>query len=292
MPSMKQFRLPNGQNVFYRSKLDLDILSRELLTNDHLYLRNGISLNEGDCVFDVGANIGFFLLSLNRILKHGKVFAFEPISEIFEVLERNAEAHNHLDVKLFPCGLSKSIGSATFTYFPRTSVASTMYPDSSDDFRRNSRRFVLEEIGARSSILRFLTAVTPAWLWYPITELVRRHYHATKEVTCQLRTLSDVINDLEIEWIDLLKVDTEGAEEDVLAGLEPWHWARIKQAVIEVHQGPASLKRMEQLLQQKGFDTSSEPVLPGVDHLHVVFARRKVPVFEPPTHETSTEVGS
>lgn len=274
MPGVKQFELANGQKVFYRSKVDLDILSRELLSDDHLYIKHGITLCDGACVLDVGANIGFFMLSLNRMLKSGRVLAFEPVPEIFEVLERNAAAHNHLDLKLFACGLSKESGQASFTYFPRTSVASTMYPDTSEEFKRNSRRFVRQEISSRSRFMRRLSAVTPEWFWYPLTESVRRFYHTTRKVACQLRTLSEIIEAENLERIDLLKVDTEGAEEDVLAGLDDAHWPRVQQAVVEVHQGPASLARMEQFLQQRGFSTASEQVLPEVDHLHVVFAVR------------------
>lgn len=274
MPGMKQIQLANGQTVFYRSKIDLDILSRELLSDDHLYLKHGIALHDGACVLDVGANIGFFLLSLNRILKRGRVLAFEPVPEIFEVLERNATAHNHLDTKLYACGLSKAPGQATFSYFPRTSVASTMYPDTSKEFKRNSRKFVRHEISSRNRLMRRLSAVTPEWFWYPLTETVRRFYHATRQVTCQLRTLSDIVDEENLECIDLLKVDTEGAEEDVLAGLSDGHWPRVQQAVVEVHKGIESLTRMEHFLQSRGFATTSEQVLPGVDHLHVIFALR------------------
>ena len=69
-------------------------------------------------------------------------------------------------------------------------------------------------------------------------------------------------------------MDTEGAEEDVLAGIEPDHWIRIRQVVVEVHHGKDSLHRMEHLLQSHGFTTNSEPVFPGLDHVHVVYARR------------------
>ena len=116
--------------------------------------------------------------------------------------------------------------------------------------------------------------VTPGWFWFPLAELLRRFFQSSKQVTCQLRKLSDVIREQQIEAIDLLKVDTEGAEEDVLAGIEPEHWSRIRQAVVEVHHGKESLERMERLLRSYGFTTSSEPVVPGVDHLHVVYARR------------------
>ena len=190
------------------------------------------------------------------------------------VLKLNAERHNRLDLKLLNCGLSKNSGDATFTYFPRTSVISSMFPDESAEFRKNSREFVIEEIKRVHSLLRYAVEVTPSWFWFPLAELLRRFFHSSKKISCRLRTLSEVIREQQIEVIDLLKVDTEGAEEDVLAGIEPGHWIRIRQVVVEVHHGKDSLERMEHLLQSHGFTTNSEPVFPGLDHVHVVYARR------------------
>jgi FkbM family methyltransferase len=260
--------------VYYRSKVDVDILSRELLKDDNLYLRHGITLAPGSCVFDVGANIGFFMLFVNKLISEGKIIGFEPIPEVFEVLQLNAERHNKLALRLLNCGLSRQAGQAEFAYCPRTSVASTMFPDSSADYKRNSRQFVLEEIRNFHPALRWAVDCTPKWLWFLLTESLRAYYQSTKKVNCQLRRLSDVIREEQIEVIDLLKVDTEGAEEDVLAGIDADHWPRIRQAVVEVHHGPESLLRMQQLLQSHGFQTVSEPVVPGVEHLHVVYAKR------------------
>ncbi len=46
--------------------------------------------------------------------------------------------------------------------------------------------------------------------------------------------------------MDLLKVDVEGAELDVLRGVDPQDWARIRQVVVEVRSslvGRAQLRR-------------------------------------------------
>ncbi len=274
MSKILQCELANGMDVFYRSKVDVDILSRELLKDDNLYLRHGITIEPGDCVFDVGANIGFFILFLNKLISEGTIFSFEPIPDIFEVLRLNAELHNRLTLRLMNCGLSQQAGQAEFAYCPRTSVASTMYPDTSADYRRSSRRFVLEEMRQFHPALRKAIDVTPAWFWYPLTECLRAYYQSTRKVVCQLRKLSDVIREEQVNAIDLLKIDTEGAEEDVLGGIDEEHWPIIRQAVVEVHDGHEGRIRMEELLQSHGFQTASEPVVPGVDHLFVVYARR------------------
>jgi FkbM family methyltransferase len=273
MQVIKECTLGNGKRVYYRSKADVDVLSRELF-EDPIYLRHGLTLHDGAVVIDVGANIGFFLLGLAQRLKHASVYCFEPLRDTFEVLERNAADLGGLTTRLFNCGLSKSSGTAVFTYFPRMSVASTMYPDHSAEFRRDSRRFVLEELKYRSAGWRAVLATTPEWVWFPLTELVRRHYQKTREVTCELKRLSDVIADEEIECIDLLKVDTERAEVDVLNGIDSFHWNRIRQVIVEVHEGRPVVDQVVQLLEEHGFITVSEPTVPGLDQLFMIYARR------------------
>lgn len=278
MLAIRHSTLPNGQVVSYRSRADFDILAREFIDAPQgMYLENGIRLRDGDCVFDVGANIGFFLMQLNRLLTHGRVFCFEPIPAIFEVLQINAARHNHLDCSLHNIGLSSADGSATFTYFPRTSVASTMQQDMTADFRRQSRRFILHEMRSRGGWLGIAAAVAPEWCWYPVTEIVRRYFQHAQHVTCQLQSLSSFIDTHAVQRIDLLKLDTEGAEEKVLAGIDARHWPLIRQAVVEVHSGIDSLRRVETILSTKGFSITSRQLLPGIDHLHVVFARRISP---------------
>ena len=275
MQAIRESTLPNGQVVAYRSRTDFDILAREFIDDSRgMYLGNGIHLRDGDCVFDVGANIGFFLLQLNRVLKRGRVFCFEPIPEIYEVLQLNAAHHNHLDCTLHNIGLSSADGSAQFTYFPRTSVASTMQQDTSAEFCRHSRRFILHEMQARGGMLRLAATVVPEWCWYPVTEIVRRYFQHAQHVTCRLQSLSSFIDIHSVDRIDLLKIDTEGAEDKVLAGIDSRHWPLIRQAVVEVHSGIDGRCRVEKLLASHGFDVLGRQLLPRVEHLHVVYATR------------------
>ncbi len=265
--------LANGLEIAYESKANLDILQREIFT-DYLYGRHGIQFREGDCIFDVGANLGFFLLRLNQLLSNARVLAFEPIPATFELLKLNADRHNKLTLELFNCGLSDTAGEATFTHYPLTSVASTMCPQDSAEFRRNSRRFVLEEIKERGGLLRGLASVTPGWLWFPLTETIRRIYQRAVRVNCKLDTLSGVIERLGIERIDVLKIDTEGAEHAVLAGLRDEHWPLVRQIIVEVHDGMPGLESVLSVLTRHNFRATHEKPLPNVDHLYVVYAKR------------------
>ena len=277
--------LPNGLEIKARSKANLQILWNEMYEDD-IYSQFEIDLPEGACVFDVGANIGFFVMYLNSRLKDGRVFAFEPIPETFGLLRQNSEAHNKLDLTLFNCGLSKNKGHATFTHFRRINVASTMYPDNSKEFRQDSRKFVLQELRSKNRALRFLVDVTPQWLWYPLTETTRRFYQSGRRVECQISTVSDVIGEHEVSKIDLLKVDTEGSEDDVLSGIRDEHWLIIDQVIVEVHKGVEGLERITTLLAEKGFGTEVMQPHFDIDNLFIVFGNRRKTKEHRAMHQT------
>jgi len=265
--------LPSGHQIAYDSQANLDILRREIL-DDRIYQDRGIRLENGDCIVDVGANIGMFVLLLNQVLTEARVVALEPIPATYQLLEINCGRHNRLQLSLHNCGLARVAGETEFDHFPLTSVASSMFPSDSVEFYRNSRRFILTEIRGRGAPLRWLVDTLPEWSWYPLTETIRRIYQRREKVRCRLETLSGIIDHEQLERIDLLKIDTEGAEHEILAGIEPSHWPRIKQAIIEVHDGLPGVESVLEVLRSHGFHTSYEKLLATVDHLYVVYATR------------------
>lgn len=61
-------------------------------------------VNMNSVVLDVGANIGYYTLLLAKIVK--KVYAFEPDTENFKILEKNVEENNLTNVVL----VNKAVG--------------------------------------------------------------------------------------------------------------------------------------------------------------------------------------
>ena len=120
-----------------------------------------------------------------------------------------------------------------------------------------------------------LVGCTPRLAWWPITEMVRRYYRSAIRVECQLRTISDVIDENNIQRIDYLKVDTEGAEMHALNGIRSEHWSIVKQAVIEVHEGKPALRQVLELLDTNGFQTIVVQPCKERDHLNMVYATRQ-----------------
>lgn len=270
---IKKATLPGGLEIGYKSATALNILQREFFC-DRQYETAGIALCDGDVVFDVGANIGFFTLYLNRTLRNATVYCFEPIPETFSLLRHNVDANTHLDVRLFNIGLAERCGRERFRYFPRMNVNSSMNVDDSAKARSDARRFVLEEIRNRNGAGRLLVRWVPYVLLWPALELLRRWGTKYKLVECTLRTLSDVVTEEQIERIDLLKIDVEGAEEAVLSGISEQHWPWVRQIMIETHFGPDQAHRVDELLRRRGFQTRVAPSVEGVDNLHLIVGLR------------------
>lgn len=72
------------------------------------------SLKPGMTFVDVGANIGYYTLLAARLVgSHGRVFAFEPCPNNFQLLEGSVRANGHTNVTLVRKAVSDRSGSAT-----------------------------------------------------------------------------------------------------------------------------------------------------------------------------------
>ena len=60
-----------------------------------------------------------------------------------------------------------------------------------------------------------------------------------ESVECEIRRLDDVLRELQIDKVDLIKIDCEGAEADVFAGLSPAMLQRCQWIVGELHDASA-----------------------------------------------------
>ena len=89
--------------------------------------------------------------------------------------------------------------------------------------------------------------------------------------------MSDLIERWDLERIDLLKLDVQGAEADILSGVRDEHWPMIRQVALEVNTflGSSEDTDIVTLLRDQGFevirDESTEIAAPGS---HFVYALR------------------
>lgn len=243
---VRRHTLPNGLEVAYQSKAELLQFYDDIFEKG-VYTRHGITLREGACVFDVGANIGMFTLFVASQVPGARIFAFEPAPPLFAILSANAAPFGDR-VALFNCGLSSRAGNAELTFYPHSSGMSSFYPDEREEkaalrtLIRNERERGREGIEA---ILRYED------------ELVEQRFR--KETwTCPLRALSEVLRGRPVPRIDLLKIDVEKSEMDVLAGLSIEDWAKVEQVVLEVHDLGDRLREVSGLLRSRGFAVTLE----------------------------------
>ena len=128
---VRRHTLPNGLEVAYQSKAELMQFYDDIFEK-RVYTRHGITLRDGDCVFDVGANIGLFTVFVALQAAGARIFSFEPAPPLFAILSANAAPYGER-VALFECGLSRRAGSAELTFYPHSSGMSSFYPDAAEE---------------------------------------------------------------------------------------------------------------------------------------------------------------
>ena len=80
-------------------------------------------INEGDTVFDVGANIGCFSVPFaKKVGSNGKVYAFEPQPFINKLLKKNIQENNLDNVKIIDDGLGAKNQTLKLDDFDYTTI--------------------------------------------------------------------------------------------------------------------------------------------------------------------------
>lgn len=274
MPTLiPETMLPNGMKIFYLQEEEVPTLYEQIQE----YFRNGIELHEGDTVFDVGANIGLFTLCAYQLCnKNVRVYAFEPIPAIFEVLQRNAQRFDPEKLQVFPCGLSQESKTIKFAYHPYATMLSNAYPEDSKELRDQLKGAILRNLKTAPPFIRWLRWLPPFLRPLILDKQAKKAFHI-EQVTCQMRTVSDFMREHDVQQIDLLKVDVEKSELDVFLGIEEQDWRKIKQVVVEVHDLDGRVEKITALLKAHGLSeitVEQEPLLKGSNIFNLYALRR------------------
>lgn len=134
-------------------------------------------------IFDVGANVGQSVKRFNQNFKKSKIYSFEPIPHIFEILKKNTKIDN---VKLFNLALSNETKERSFNIYKYHQVSSFY------KIKENSKFQKFRELGFKDN--------------------------STQSIKVNTDTIDNFVKKNSIENIDLLKIDTQGHEGEVLAG--------------------------------------------------------------------------
>ncbi|MFO7772801.1 MAG: FkbM family methyltransferase [Dehalococcoidia bacterium] len=108
-------------------------------------------LRNGDCVLDIGANIGYYCLMESRLVgKTGKVYAIEPVPYNMNRLRENIELNGYSNVETFQIAIGERDGKASLylsdhpnwcSFYPPRVVKGEVEVDvlSLDSFTENKR---------------------------------------------------------------------------------------------------------------------------------------------------------
>lgn len=215
--------LPNGLRVAHPGPFDgtlTEFIYRECLEEDS-YLRYGIELHDGECVIDVGANLGMFALRVLAQWPGMRVHCFEP-SPMVACLSQTLQL-NGMQAEVVRAAVSNRSGQARLFYLPQAHALASLHPE-----------IFFSQLKSEPWFQELPVDLKPQWLDVPKL------------------TLTEYLAEQGIAEVHLLKIDVEGHEFQVLQGLAPHGWSKIRQIVLEGHGNTEPVTRM---LRNNGFST-------------------------------------
>ncbi|WP_394839104.1 FkbM family methyltransferase [Pendulispora rubella] len=228
------------------------------------YVKHGIRIPDGACVFDVGANIGLFTLFAHREAKDVRVFSFEPAPRMFEILSKNI-AEQGIRATALNVGVSNVEGEASFTFYPRSTGMSSFHADEAEE-KHNLKTIISNQKKAGVAEVSEVAGFEE--------ELLDVRFQSTV-FTAKLRRLSDVIREQRVERIDLIKIDVQKCELEVIEGIDDEHWPMIRQVVLEAHDADGRVEVLRSRLAQHGFKvTVQQDELYAGTNIHNLYAVR------------------
>jgi len=180
MPLMiKDFRGDARFMCFLREHMGGQIFFRGSYSGDQLGIVERL-LDASSVFVDVGANHGEFSITAARVAKNGKIIAFEPVVEYRERLLENIRINKFRNIQVVPVALGDQAGELPIY-------------DQPGNFTDGTRNEGLPTLFSSES----------------------RH-HAREVVP--VKRLDDVLFELDVSRVDLIKLDIEGAEWMALRG--------------------------------------------------------------------------
>jgi FkbM family methyltransferase len=247
--------LPDGRALRCPRRADALILWREIFEQE-VYASAARALTAGGCVLDVGAHVGLSAMYFAGLAADVRVVAFEP-SEVLNACLRENLARHVPSATVLRRAAGAQTGTGTFHYYANSPSQSGIHADASADGYLT--RAYLRNEGVLEPDIDFLL----------------ENLHVARAETVEITTISDVLSELDIDRVELLKIDAERAEFDVLLGISDADLRRIGSVVMEVHDLDGRLDACAKLLDAAGFAVSArqEAWLSGTE-LHTLHARR------------------
>ncbi|WP_460916806.1 FkbM family methyltransferase [Plantactinospora veratri] len=249
--------------VFASTPYEAEVVLAEFAA-DGGYLHRMNPLPTRPVVLDVGAHIGLFSLDVLRRRPEARVVAVEPFGSSHAALLRNLVLHRgRTEPVAVRAVLAQQPGRAEIVGCRGGSMLAAT--TAGEDAR------TLAETGAVLS--RSLPRMLRHGPWgrqvaeAVATDLVDQLFAPARSVVPQT-TVSTLIEEYGIRRLSLLKVDVEGDEVRVLAGVDPAHWPLIDAVVVEAD--VTTMPAVCAMLDRHGLT----PVVAGAPQAPGAFARR------------------
>lgn len=249
----KLLELPNKEKIHVLNVKEALFLYDDIFVRQS-YLQHEITLKQGNTVLDVGANIGLFTLFVNHYCQGNvNIFAFEPISQLYKILEKNAK-----NATVINSGLWDEDCEAIFDYFPHYSLLSGVDAKFSPEEKKNLTSLILDNLDNVKNknyfIENIIRACPSIWRAMLVEFILDNFWLRTKRCNVTLASLSKIIKEYNLSEINLVKLDAEKAELKILEGIELTDWPKIQQFVIEVHDIQNRLNIIKTMLEKYGFE--------------------------------------
>jgi len=190
---IKKFLLGKGYEIFRRYYYDFNADDSIQKILKHV----GINFNN-IIILDVGANVGQSVDRFRRYMPNSKIFSFEPNPEVFsklllkEKIDKNLKCFN-LGVgsikKTIPFFINPDSGSNSF--YKINLDGDSFALSHSEEAKKNHNKTTLKQTVEYNT-----------------------------EINVPVDTLNNICNSENINNIDILKIDTQGYEEEVLKGAD------------------------------------------------------------------------
>ena len=236
------YEMENGVSMYSYNRSEIKMLHTEIFEHK-TYHKNGIKIPKNATIIDIGANVGAFSIFSMITFENPKIYAFEPLSPIYGLLEKNVGLYAG-DIEVFNVGISDKEEEAIFDYYPYATTLSGRHSENynihdevkkflDNTWETNEQQVANEQ---KDELLK--------------TRLINEKH------TCQLKSLSQIIKENAITHIDLLKIDAENAEMAIINGITEADWTKIDQIIIEVYDEDGRLNKIKEILANHNFETS------------------------------------
>ena len=240
-------KLPNGTTCHLtsaRMRFTARFLKWEIFTRKR-YSHPGFELRPTDTVLDVGGNLGVFVLWAAPQVPQGRVVTIEPIPSALSCLRLNVERNGLGNVTVLHAAVGCDGGEVELVTYPSI------------------------------ELLSHGVNIRP----HAIARLLSKYLHWAVRVTAPRISLGRIMDEHNLDTVNYLKLDCEGAEFEILQNLEAAYWPRIERIAVEYHEDGPSKKGSDlvEILERQGFDVTTDAII--LDHVFkigAIWARRPV----------------